>query len=78
MPGGVFLSILSARVRAGLSQAMLAREVGVSDAAVCQWETGKHQPRTSLLPSIAETLGCTIDELLSCDDAINNKKGETT
>lgn len=61
------MSILSARSRSGLSQAKLAAAVGVSDAAVCQWETGKQLPRAALLPKIAEALNCTIDELLSHD-----------
>lgn len=59
------MSILSARTKAGLSQAKLAKLVGVSDAAVCQWETGKQMPRAGLLPKIAEILNCTIDELLA-------------
>ena len=59
------MSILSARTRAGLSQAKLAEAVGVTDAAVCQWETGKQLPRAALLPKIAETLNCTVDDLLS-------------
>jgi transcriptional regulator with XRE-family HTH domain len=64
-----FLSILSARVRAGFSQAKLAQEVGVSDAAVCQWETGKNHPRSVLLPKIAKALNCSVEELLPDNDA---------
>ncbi len=62
------MSILSARSRAGYSQAKLAKAVGVSDAAVCQWETGKQHPRAALLPKIAATLNCTVDELLADDN----------
>lgn len=61
------MSILSARLRAGYSQAKLAKAVGVTDAAVCQWETGKQLPRAALLPKIAATLNCTVDELLADD-----------
>lgn len=61
------MSILSARLRAGVSQAELAKRVEVSDAAVCQWETGKNSPRTKLLPKIAAALECSVDELLTPD-----------
>ena len=61
------MGFLSARSRAGLSQAKLADAVGVTDAAVCQWEKGKQLPRASLLPKIAEALDCTVDELLAPD-----------
>lgn len=63
------MSFLSARKKAGLSQAAVAKELDVSDAAVCMWETGKTHPRTALLPKIAKLFGCTIDDLLN--------KGET-
>lgn len=63
------MSILAARSRAGLSQAKLAKAIGVTDAAVCQWETGKQFPRASLLPKIAQVLNCTVDELLTDDES---------
>lgn len=59
------MSFLSARKNAGLSQADVAEALGVSAAAVCQWETGKTVPDSRKLPRIAEVFGCTIDELLS-------------
>lgn len=62
------MSFLSARHRAGLSQAAVAKRLGISSVAVCQWETGKNLPRTALLCEIASLYGCTVDELLSTDD----------
>ena len=59
------MSFLSARTKAGLSQAAVAEKLGVSAAAVCQWETGKTMPDSRKLPQIAELFGCTVDELLS-------------
>lgn len=59
------MSFLSARKKAGLSQVEVAEELGVSSAAVCQWETGKTAPDSRRLPKIAELFSCTIDELLS-------------
>lgn len=67
MEGGLVLSFLSARKKAGLSQADVAEELGVSSAAVCQWETGRTVPDARKLPKIAELFGCTVDELLEID-----------
>lgn len=33
------------RVRAGISQARIARELGVSRMTVSRWESGAHRPR---------------------------------
>lgn len=68
------MSFLSARVKTGLSQAMVAKEINVSDAAVCMWETGKTKPRASLLPKIAALYGCTVDELLAEDTIRKTEK----
>lgn len=61
------MSFLSARLASGLSQAAAAKELGVTDAAVCMWENGKHLPRAALLPKVAALYGCSIDCLLSED-----------
>lgn len=58
------MSFLSARTKTGYSQAKVAKEMGVSDAAVSMWETGKTRPRASLLVKLAELYGCSLDELL--------------
>lgn len=59
------MSFLSARTKAELSQAAVAKQMGVSDAAVSMWETGKTRPRASLLVKLAGLYCCTVDELLS-------------
>lgn len=59
------MSFLSARTKAGLSQAVVAKEMQVSDAAVSMWETGKTRPRAGLLLKLAGLYCCTVDELLS-------------
>lgn len=61
------MSFLSARLRTGMSQAAVAEKLGISAASVCQWETGKTQPRAEKLPEIASLYGCTVDDLLSPD-----------
>lgn len=59
----------AARTKSGLSQRMVAKELGITDASVSLWETGKTLPRTALLPKLAALYGCTVDELLREDDA---------
>lgn len=61
------MGFILARSNAGMSQRAVAAALGVSDAAVSMWETGKTQPRASLLIKIAELYGCTTDELLRPD-----------
>ncbi len=51
------------RRRAGLSQADLARALGVSPISVSCWERGDHAPLSSRLPLIAAALGVTPTEL---------------
>lgn len=58
------MNFLSARERAGMTQAEVARAVGVDQSAVSLWETGKTSPRAALLPQLARIYGCTVDDLL--------------
>lgn len=58
------MSFISARNNAGISRKSAADALGVSDVAVCLWETGRNLPKASLLPKIAELYGCSIEELL--------------
>lgn len=62
--GIVYLrGLRSARIRAGLSLADVAKPMGVSRQAVQQWELGTRWPNPDRLPALAELLGVTIDEL---------------
>ncbi len=61
--------IRQARERKGLTQEQLGQIVGVSDAAVSQWETGGIQPAQKNLPKIAQALGVTRSWLLDGDTA---------
>lgn len=51
------------RKQAKITQAELARRLGVSQANISQWETGEAFPRADKLPQLAEILGCKIDDL---------------
>lgn len=51
------------RYRASLTQEQLANRLGLSPQAISKWENSVTMPDISLLPSLAETFGTSIDEL---------------
>lgn len=53
------------RIRARLTQEMVANELGIDRSTVAKWETGAASPRTDKLLQLARLLNCTVDELLS-------------
>lgn len=57
-------SFLFYREKMGITQAELAKELGVSQPAVAQWENGIRKPDIYMLKKIAYALKCTTDELL--------------
>ena len=57
--------IAALRREKGLKQDELAEKLGVSAQAVSKWENDQTCPDISLLPSLAKTLGVSVDELLS-------------
>ncbi len=57
--------INSKRKEKGLTQIQLAELLNVSNRTVSKWENGDGFPDITLLPDIADTLGITIDELLT-------------
>ncbi len=52
------------RTERGLSQAALAKEIGVSQKAVDYWERGINEPKASYIVALAEFFGVSSDELL--------------
>lgn len=53
------------RTAAGLSQAKLAKQMGVSRNAVSQWEAGISQPSTKRLLALARELGVAVDAIIA-------------
>ena len=53
------------RRKAGLTQAELARRIGVSDRAIRAWEKGEYPPMMKVpqIRSLCRELGVTFDEL---------------
>ena len=58
------MSFVKCRKAAGMTQMEVGKRLGVSDAAVCQWEKGETLPAAGRLLEIAKLYGCTVDELL--------------
>ena len=52
------------RIAIKMTQAELAKAVGVSQAAVAQWENGQTSPTVSKLKQIARVLKCKVGDLL--------------
>ncbi len=48
-----------------MTQTELADIIGVSDKTVSKWETGRGMPEISTLPLLCDTLGVSVNELLS-------------
>lgn len=55
------------RENAGLSQCELAENIGVSQAAVGMWESGKREPNFTTLCKLADYFGVTVDYLIGHD-----------
>lgn len=52
------------RSEKGISQAQLAKTLGVSYGIVCYWETDRSEPTAPNLVKIADFFGVTVDYLL--------------
>ena len=47
-----------------MTQMQVANALGVTNAAVSQWEAGKTMPKGASLLNLSKIFGCTVDELL--------------
>lgn len=54
-------------LRRGLSQAELARRMGVSRTCIHQWYWGLNEPSIESLKRLRRILGCTLEELIGED-----------
>ncbi|MCR5523553.1 MAG: helix-turn-helix domain-containing protein [Clostridia bacterium] len=53
------------RKEQGMTQAVLAEKLGISDRAVSKWETGKSIPDSGIMLELCELLKINVNELLS-------------
>lgn len=67
-------NIASERTRLGWSQEDLADKLDVSRGTVKKWESGESPIKSSMLVSMADLFGCSIDYLLRrCEERILRK-----
>ncbi len=57
--------IAACRKEQGMTQAVLAERLGISDRAVSKWETGKSLPDSGIMLELCELLEINVNELLS-------------
>lgn len=57
--------IMELRKEKQLTQNELAEKIGVTDRAISKWENGRGMPDISLIKTLSETLGVTVNELLT-------------
>ena len=57
--------IASCRKELGMTQAVLAEKLEISDRAVSKWETGKSMPDSGIMLDLCELLKINVNELLS-------------
>lgn len=60
---GDFMNIKNLRQKKNWSQKKLADKLNVSQQTIAKWENKKSYPRSELLPKIASTLECAIEDL---------------
>ena len=59
------------RMEQALSKEELAQKVGVSQARIAEWESGKRLPGIFQLEPLCSVLGCTVTQLLAGEEAAN-------
>lgn len=60
--------LLAERRGKGISQAKLAKDLGVSFSVVCYWETDRSEPTAPNLCKLADYFGVSVDYLLGRAD----------
>lgn len=63
------------RVMANLTQAEAATAVGVTQAALSDWENGKYKPSPAVISKLAEAYRVTEADILRAIEATNAAKG---
>ena len=53
------------RLKLGMTQAMVAKSLGITQGTVANWEKGNTNPTAKLLPKVAKLYKCKIDALLN-------------
>lgn len=70
--------IASCRREQGLTQAVLAEKLGITDRAVSKWETGRNLPDASIMPELCDLLNINVSELFSGERIVMENYKETS
>lgn len=66
--------ISSLRKEKGMTQSELAEKMNVTDKAVSKWERNLSCPDVNSIPTLAEVLGITVEELLNAQTKKENNR----
>lgn len=72
MDNGIGLAVLHYRRRIRMTQAELARRVGVTPQHICGVESGKRSPSMKLVANIARGLGVAVGDLLQLSGSFSS------
>ena len=70
--------IASCRKEQGLTQAVLAERLGITDRAVSKWENGRSLPDASIMPELCDLLKINLNELFSGERVAMENYNETS
>ena len=70
--------IAACRKEKGLTQAVLAEKLGITNRAVSKWENGRCMPDISIIPELCELLGISVSELFKGERIASEKFEESS
>jgi transcriptional regulator with XRE-family HTH domain len=68
------LALRELRLRAGLTQQLLAAQLGVTYRTIRAWEKGESAVRKGWLPKLAAALGCSVADLRQSETVARSKR----
>lgn len=60
------MNLKTMREAVNITQAELAKTLGLKQSSVAMWETGKSVPKTTDLPKLAKVLNVSVGEIINC------------
>jgi transcriptional regulator with XRE-family HTH domain len=72
---GLSFRLKAVREQQGLSQAELARRLGLTPSSIAKYEAGAHLPRVRVLVQLAAGLGVSVDHLVGLAVAVPLRAG---
>lgn len=72
--GEIGMTLKQLRIRALLTSTEAAKRIGCGGSLYSQWETGSRTPSIASLKKIMNALGCTAEELATCETWFGKEK----